>query len=1232
MKKALSLLLALMAAVQALTAQERRPVDSQHPLWFIHCDVWYKADPQKIIDLIPEDVRPYICLNLSLSCQYDKEKNVYKMPQNAFQTYKSWGTVCQQNGIWFSCQPASGGHTHIQDDDMATFEYFFRQFPNFLGWNYAEQFWGFDESGDLSSSTQTSRWALFARLVEMSHKYGGFLTVSFCGNIWSHPLNPLGEMKRTPALLEACRKYPEAILWLYKYTTSSCFYNNESVTFGPFVSGLAKNYGVRYDNCGWNGALDELLGKDHGKKYPAAAGIGTVMEQTCVNGGAVWDGPELTWNQECFHELWASTVDNGYTRRRWERFPNFNGVWLDMFRQVINGTMYIPTREEVVGKTKVVVINDVSSGNDEDRYATWGDLYDGLYKQNDPMNRGNGQWMNNFCYLKSTGRYGAIPMVTGLYDDASRQIPVQVRKSQRWNSQSAKVSDFNAQYPEVSTGDLYVNRYRNQLVTYTPYTYLNSKTTAQAAIPLEYNTCETLELKYDKLSSGLIREYEDHIDFYLNNYRSDSTQLRTDVITIKGATAQPTYTLSRHETAQAEATAAYADGTYTLTVNHCGAVSLTVRCSGAAARPSVGYAAALPQPKALPLPKAPAPYRGPIIIEAEDMDYKSVARCCTDPYSQYPDVTGHAANGFVDMGTNTAASLRHYLRLKEGQAGDYHLQIRYTNTGQSASALTVAVNGSQQTVDLLPTAQNEWRLATVSATLSEGQNTLIITNTGGKALYIDQVVYQPADAVPLKYTVDIREASVSDGSPSGDFTVTADRDEAAEGETVTLTVSAPEGYQLRELRLLNSVFYTLKTTLPFATVTDGSPSDVTVTFQMLNDNVVLQPVFADTRAELSDLLSGYTLGLASATTSLPEGWRCVQENGEVHEYGNSYSQGARIMSGFTGYKGRALYWRNDCAEYGRQDDFPLALQPGSYELTFATAAWKESPSFRVEIAPVSDGSPSDPIARSDVFAATPNAAGSLAADVSGAELRTFRFDVAEPGRYVIRFKDATTWGGFHEFLLLDCRLKSLAATTDLAADGFHVWNGCSAWPTVTEADGRGACDLGKQLQAGAIVYGDPSVTYQRYANLTGFDRLAVYATPGVQLRVLLNRLEVGNGGGDQNGGALTELTATVGDDGVALFDLSGYAFAHLNAVKLGWGSPAGTVCRLLLLSGDAELPPFARGDVNADGRVDGADVQVLASRLAGAQPSPFVVPAADVDGNGVTDITDVTALIKLLLP
>ena len=159
------MLLLLLTASLSLNAQQRRPVDNRHPLWLIHVDVWNKADPQKIIDLVPDDIKPFVCMNLSLSCQYDTEKNVYKMPQNAVKTYKSWASVCQANGLWFTCQPASGGHTHIQDNDLETFEYFFKQYPNFLGWNYAEQFWGFDEANDKSSSSQASRIALFAKLV-----------------------------------------------------------------------------------------------------------------------------------------------------------------------------------------------------------------------------------------------------------------------------------------------------------------------------------------------------------------------------------------------------------------------------------------------------------------------------------------------------------------------------------------------------------------------------------------------------------------------------------------------------------------------------------------------------------------------------------------------------------------------------------------------------------------------------------------------------------------------------------------------------------------------------------------------------------------------------------------------------------------------------------------------------------------------------------------------------------
>ena len=88
-------LLMLLFATNSMMAQQRRPVDSQHPLWLIHIDVWNSADPQKIIDLIPDDIKPYVCMNLSLSCQFDTKTSMYRMPRNAVRTYKSWATVCQ---------------------------------------------------------------------------------------------------------------------------------------------------------------------------------------------------------------------------------------------------------------------------------------------------------------------------------------------------------------------------------------------------------------------------------------------------------------------------------------------------------------------------------------------------------------------------------------------------------------------------------------------------------------------------------------------------------------------------------------------------------------------------------------------------------------------------------------------------------------------------------------------------------------------------------------------------------------------------------------------------------------------------------------------------------------------------------------------------------------------------------------------------------------------------------
>ena len=994
------MLVTLLMTSLTMSAQERRPIDSQHPLWLVHIDVWNNADPQKIIDLIPEDIKPYVCMNLSLSCQYDTETNMYRMPRNAVRTYKSWASVCQANGMWFCCQPASGGKTHIQDNDLETFEYFFKAYPNFLGWNYAEQFWGFGEAGDKGSMTTSQRWALFANLVEMSHKYGGFLTVSWCGGIYHFDTDPIAELKLNKNFLAACQKYPEAILFLYKYTHCSSFYNNESVCWGPFISGLTTNYGVRYDNCGWNDMTSKIIG-DGVCKYPGSAGIGTVMEQTCVNGGAVWDGPELIWTED-FQGLSDINVD-GYTRRRWGTYDNFKGIWLDMWRKIIDGTMYIPSREEVVAKTKVVILHDTTSD-----FKVPDDLYDGLYKQTDPGNPGNGRFGDNLCYFKKTGRYGAIPMVTGLYDDAAKAIPVQVKKSgytSRWNTQSKKITEFNQLYPEVSTGDLYVNRYRNQLVTYTPYTYLNGKKKASADIPLKYNTCETLQLTYGKLSSGIVREYADHIDFYLNNYRSDSTTVQTETIVVTGVTSEPSHTVQRHSTGARGQTATVSgqynaeEHTYTVNVKHMGPVDVTINCTGDATDRQTDVLPA----QQLTLPKQPEPYHGPIIIEAENMDRKNADIALTNSGWWAQQTKDFAGMGYITTQAKTDCALRHQLNLNEG--GTYNIRVRYANSNKAGN-LRVTVNGTAQTVAIKKVGISDWQEAVVTATLKKGTNTLLLQNISSITMYIDQVTYEPEDCQPEQFLVTMREADFGK--------VEADVESAAAGQEVKLTIIPEDGYAIKALKVVNSIFYTQDLTIPVA---KGATE---VTFTMRDDNMTIQPVFYDTKAVYEVDFTNVAGG------AFPVGWRTT-DGSSVRDYPRNEGTGPRTMAGFTGYQGKALYWRNTSAEYGRLSAYPLNLKAGTYELIFVNAAWKGTPSYRVNILKPNGTT----VQSSSYYTATPNVDGNGAGDISSAKRRSMTFDITDEGKYIIQFKNRNTSEGMHEFLLAECRLRLLQDNTGI---------------------------------------------------------------------------------------------------------------------------------------------------------------------------------------------------------
>ena len=124
---------------------------------------------------------------------------------------------------------------------------------------------------------------------------------------------------------------------------------------------------------------------------------------------------------------------------------------------------------------------------------------------------------------------------------------------------------------------------------------------------------------------------------------------------------------------------------------------------------------------------------------------------------------------------------------------------------------------------------------------------------------------------------------------------------------------------------------------------------------------------------------------------------------------------------------------------------------------------------------------------------------------------------------------------------------------DLTTDMFHVWDGVGADAQPTNGSPYVALNLDKEMSAGGVIYGNSNVRSLQYADLTGYESLVMEGVAGGTLRVLMNRVS--------DNGSVTEVKATLNDEGHAEVLLTGYDFVHLNCIKVANGSKA-TVTKL----------------------------------------------------------------------
>ena len=707
----------------------RRPLSTSQPMFMIHADTWNSADPQKIIDLIPADIRPYTVLIISMSIYHEGANGNqcnWLQVENGIEVARSWIKTAAENGVWAMVQPSSGGYSHFPDygpnADLESTIYgeLFRDYPNFLGINYAEQFWGFDSD---CSGTPQARWEHWANLLKLTNKYGGYLAVSFTGGFWGAGINPMAMIKRNSTFEYALKSYAKNFIIQEKYTMNYGFHDIESLSLGMYLSGYAGHYGIRTDRTGWKNV-------DGSDTYPFGAGSPHLIEHLTFTGETVFDGPELIW-LDTIRGLSNATTSDGYTTRRWELFPHFKNIHMDIYRKILDGTLRILDRKEVIDRTKVVIVNDLNSGDDRAKYSTPETLFSGLYLLDD-----DGTYMTQNSWYKKTGRYPAIPTVWKLNDALANTFQVQINRSgynSRWPNLTAKVNEFNSLFPQEYTGDIYAGRQENTWVTYNPY---KTNKTASGNIPFKYNTCGALNVTYSQFTTGVIKEYTNKLDIYLTNYDTPTAALKTNVIKITGASTAPTFSFKdRGEHPTSSVNGSWADGVYTLTVNHNGPLDISVNCSGFGTGRLTSYKTASIQE-----PAAPPAYSGPRQYEAEHFDFRGIGGQTTNGING--SIRNYQGLGYLNFGTGASASVRDQVSVPA--SGSYRLQTRYSLASGSVSNIDVYVNGTRVVAPVFTatSSTSTWAVNTQTINLNAGKNTIEYRATGTRSnpIYFDNFV------------------------------------------------------------------------------------------------------------------------------------------------------------------------------------------------------------------------------------------------------------------------------------------------------------------------------------------------------------------------------------------------------------------------------------------------------------------------------------------------------------
>lgn len=580
--------------------------NTKHPAWWDNSGI--PGVPMQghntmegVWSLIPEDLKPYTAIQLHADDYLGHAWGGTGNKENLQKFYEYHVAIAQEKGINLYLTLMTGGvpiNTFRNLIDMDWLNDLIDNNSCIKGVVFAEN----HHNGDTDAVAQ-----LTAEYLELFSSKGIYLVLTDIDDA-NHRMEKWFE---NDTLFKAAQKHHKYLVINSKSTSSSGYNTVRSFALGTWLSGLADNWGALTDAWAWYEIrYHKLFEPAMNTTYEDVRRVYTFPEtlfamnmlQSYVNGGTVFNAE---------HPFYCTGV---YDEASWVLKESI----IPTMRYMIANPA--ATREQVKDEIKAVYHTDSYLPTN---------FAEGLY--------GTAQDNN---LLQTSGRYRTLPVLSSKLSAAEASAFGRVLKSA---DLADKINILNAQYPELSTGDAFVetllgggagqtgrrllimnslfNENKNQSATLTPtdatfatsmgftltpHTYLIAHETADR-IKIDLNNFRTDKdelwvpgesenpdwTSFGNDWNGDHKDYvQDYMKYHISNPKLDKDRdLRSAVITLHTG-ERPTAVVTRNGGSTKLAddnfyTETYENGVYTLTITHNGQVNVTIRKGGAQPIPTV---------------------------------------------------------------------------------------------------------------------------------------------------------------------------------------------------------------------------------------------------------------------------------------------------------------------------------------------------------------------------------------------------------------------------------------------------------------------------------------------------------------------------------------------------------------------------------------------------------------------------------------------------------------------